>query len=444
MERAQDVWNTILYSLYNSYDSSDLDEYFEDSKKVTDELNGLITILVPTTYIQKQLNTLYMNSINKIINEKFDGNYRIKFVTREDYEKKEQIIIEKEAVSKQFESNLNNSYTFSSFMVGESNRFAHRQALLVSQQSAEIGNPFYIFGSVGIGKTHLMQAIGNAMLDTNIKLKVLYIQTQDFINEFSKASQSKKIDELYDKYTDLDLLLVDDIQMMSDAPKTQDFFFNIFNKLRDNNKQIVITSDCPANKLKIMDRLRSRFAWGLQADIDIPNLDLKVKILRRKLQESSSNDKNIDDEILTYIASLFQNIRDLEGCLRRVLAFATVTQEDITMDLVKESLKNLIQSKNIDSNLEKYDNLKSIVASFYNITIEDLVGKSRTNNIIVPRHLCMYILKNKYKLPYKKIGDLMGKKDHSTVMTACAKVEQELKDDEEIKLAYNTIIKKLD
>ena len=443
MERAQELWNKILDNLSTTLDSDIIDDTFTDTK-VVNENNNVISILVPTLFIQNKINTYYTQYINKIATNINNGPVRFKFITREDiqsYSPEKPVTI----TPAMFESNLSNTYTFDSFIVGDSNRFAHRQALLVADQPGAQANPLYIFGGVGIGKTHLMHAIGNYILDKNINTKVLYIKTQDYITDFQKAAQSKDFTKFDDKYKDIDILLVDDIQMLGTAKKTQEKFFELFNTLYDNKKQIVMTSDKPANQLpEIMPRLTSRFAWGMQVDINTPDLPLKIKILNGKLYETSSNDVNISDDILEYISSLYENIRDLEGCLRRVLAYATTDNSNIDMDLVKEALNGIIQTKNNDINNIKYDNLKSVIADFYNISVDDLISKKRQSSFVTPRHICMYILKNKYNLTNKEVADLMGKKDHSTVISACGKIEEDLKTNKDIKIAYDLILKKID
>ncbi len=445
MEQIQNIWNQIVDDLYLNYDQDQIDELFQDSKPVN-ENNGIVTILVSTGYIQNKITTFYMNNINTLAKKYCSSPLRFKFITKQDIIEKEQ---KKEVIApvSSISSSLNDSYTFDSFIVGESNKFAQRQAILVAEQPGQVANPLYIFGGVGIGKTHLMHAIGNYILDKNINTNILYVRTQDYVHDFQKASQSHDLTKFDEKYkaSDIDILLVDDIQMLAGANKTQEKFFELFNILYDNKKQIIMTSDKSANQLSdIMDRLKSRFNWGLQVDINKPDLPLKIKILKRKLYETSSTEINISDEILEYIATLYENIRDLEGCLRRVLAYATMNNCNVTMDLVKEALYNIIQSRTSDLNNIKYDNLKNIIADFYSISVDDLISKKRSSNFVTPRHICMYILKTKYKLTNQEVANLMNKKDHTTIISACGKMEEELKIDKDLKLAYESILKKIE
>lgn len=442
MQKYQDIWNIILEELNKNFDSDTIDEIFGDTKKVVNENNGLVHILVPSLYIQNKINNIYMSNIKKLASKVTNEPIRFKFITEDEFLKM-QPHEDPLKIQIEYDSGLNSSYTFDSFVIGDSNRFSQRNAMLVAEQPGTFANPLYIFGGVGLGKTHLMQAIGNYILDKDINKKILYIKSQNFMDEYTKATRNKNMEAFEKKYENLDVLLIDDIQMLSQGSKTQEQFFNLFNNMYDNHKQIVITADCSPVQLKnFMDRLRTRFAWGLQVDITPPNLELRVKILKRKLFEQSSNTE-ITDEILEYIASLYSNIRDLEGGLRRVLSYSVVWNKDINLDLVKEALAPIIESKHENIGEYNYENIKSVIADFYNISVLDLISKKRTSNIVTPRHICMYLLKNKFNLPYKKIGELMGGKDHSTVMSGCAKIEQDIKTNNETKMAIDTLIKKL-
>lgn len=443
MEKIQIIWSNLINELSKNYDSELISEVFDDCQ-IVKENNGLVHILVPSVYVKSKINNVFYNNINKLLPTICDSPIRLKFVTKEDLVKEENKFEEKLTVQniQSFESNLNGLYTFDSFIVGDSNRFAQRNALITAQQPGTVNNPLYIFGGVGLGKTHLMQAIGNYYLDANVGKNVLYITTQNFIKEYSLAAKNKELDKFDEKYNNLDMLLIDDIQMISSAPKTQEAFFNIFVNLTNNNKQIVITSDKPANQLNnIMDRLTTRFNYGLTVDISTPDIPLKCNILKYKLSQSSP--ASIEDNVIEYISTLFDNIRELEGCLRRVLAYADISNEDVTLELAKDALSSIISNKQSNDSNDQYENVKSIICDFYNISVSDIVGKKRTSNIVVPRQLCMYILRNKYDLPYTKIGELMGHKDHSTVMTAVSKIDNELNSNSDLKLSYEAVIKKL-
>lgn len=438
----QKLWTNILETLSKTYEQDTLDEIFGESRNVVKVVNNLIYILVPSLYTQKRINQMYMKQILKISEQIYPNPVRFKFILDTEFLEEENKTLERETPQVVFQSNLNSAYTFQSFIVGKSNRYSQMQAFIVADQPGTTANPLYIFGGVGLGKTHLMQAIGNYVLDKDVNSKVLYIRSQDFINEYTKACQNKEMDEFRNKFYDLDYLLVDDIQMLSNAKNTQNEFFNLFNNLVDKEKQVVITSDRPAQDLKdMMGRLTSRFAGGQIVDITTPDLDLRVKILKRKLSESS-DEATISDDILEYIASFYTNIRELEGGLRRILSYSTCFNRDIDLPLVQECLANVINIHENGTN-DKYENIKSIVANYYNITVDDLIGKNRQARLVLPRHICMYLLKNTYNLTNKNIGSLMGGRDHSTVLSGCAKIEQEIKTNEELKMAIDTIKKKL-
>ncbi len=443
MENSQEIWSNIIFELEKNYDHDLIDDVFSECSVLKDNGMGLIYILVNSKFVQSRINSIFYLPINNLLKKLYDKPIRFKFVTKEEFIEEENKYEEKPVIKTQsFESNLNGAYTFNSFIVGESNRFAQRSAFLTAQQPGTTYNPLYIFGGVGLGKTHLMQAIGNYYLDDHVDSKVLYITTQNFIKEYSLSAKNKELDKFDEKFNNLDMLLIDDIQMISSASKTQEAFFNIFVNLTNKNKQIVITSDKPANQLdNIMDRLTTRFTNGLSVDIHTPNLELKCNILKYKLSQQSP--ASVGDDVIEYIATLFDNIRELEGCLRRVLAYADINDVDVTLSLAKEALSSIVNSKKTSDSEEKYENCKSIICDFYNISISDLVGKKRTSNIVIPRQLCMYILRNKYGVVLDDIGKMLGGKDHTTVMSGVAKIENELKTNSELKLSYQTILKKL-
>ena len=325
--------------------------------------------------------------------------------------------------------------------------YAFRMAMKVADQPGAVANPFYLFGDVGLGKTHLMQAIGNYILDNDITKRILYVKADNFIEDFvSLLTVKNNTEEFNNKYRDIDVLLVDDIQIMANATKTQMEFFKLFDFLYLNNKQIIITSDKPAHQLKnIMRRLTSRFEAGLSIDIQVPDLEHRINILKRKMV-TLDDQIEIDEEILTFIAQQFTaNIRELEGALIRLVTYAQTFNQEITMDLLFEALGSLIKTKQTSDSLNEnnYDKIQSVVADYFQITLEDLIGKKRHAKYTLPRHIAMYLIKSKYNIPYKTIGSLFNDRDHSTVLSACDKIEREIKFDKSLKFAIDTINKKL-
>ncbi len=380
--------------------------------------------------------------MSDILEKLTTDNIKIKFILNSDIE--EETKKEVTNFDEMYRNNLRTTFNFATYVVGQSNMFAFRMAMKIAEQPAMVANPLYIFGSVGLGKTHLMQAIGNYVLDKDINKQVLYVKADQFIEDYTNFCNDK-MPEFKEKYRSLDVLLIDDIQLLELGKKSQWEFFAVFDLLFNENKQIVITSDRPANELNIMDRLTSRFNAGLTVDISTPNLDHRVNILRRKVLETT--ELIVDDNVLEYIASIFtNNIRELEGAFMRVLYFCTTCNIDITLENAQEALASLVKIKKVSNshNENNFTKVQDLVASFYNITVDDLIGSKRQAGIVLARHIAMYILKNSYGLSYKKIGSLFSNRDHSTIISGCEKIESELKNNEELKLAYETILKKID
>lgn len=439
----QNLWDNIKLYLSKELDEATYEDILADVCEVDKEQNGTIYVVVPDVYKKNRINNFFIEKINNLIKNYTTENLKFKFVLREELQKETPTF---SRGNRLYVNNLNENYNFESFVVGESNMFAYRMSINVAEQPGLIANPLYIFGDVGLGKTHLMQAIGNYILDKDINNKILYVQATDFIYDYSNAIQTNSMNEFNKKYNDLDCLLVDDIQMLEIGKKSQQEFFKLFNDLNNRKKQIVITSDCPANQLKgIMDRLTSRFSQGMAVDIKRPGLEQRVNILRRKANETST--KDIPDDVLYFIAENFtDNIRELEGALTRVLGHSEVCNyQKITLDKTIEALDALLKYKKVaPKNEENYENLLSIIANFYNITVADILSNQRKQTYVLPRQIAMYILKSHFNLPYKKIGVILGNRDHSTVMSGYQKIEDEIKKDKELNLAIETILKKVD
>lgn len=435
MEFYQDLWNKTLEKLADSFSAETYEEMFSNVKKVVKEENGVIYVLTPSTYIKTKINNIYTKRIAEILAGLTNQRLKFKFVCEDEIQTKP---VQPVRITK---NNLRSNYTFESLVVGESNRMAYLSSMKVAEQPGVVANPLYIFGGVGLGKTHLMQAIGNYIMDNNLDTNILYVQATDFMNDYIKAIQAQDMRPFEAKYEDLDVLLVDDIQMLSMANKSQQEFFKLFNDMTTRQKQIVITSDCPASKLQgIMDRLTSRFQMGVSVDIKHPDLTLRVNILKRKLAENSN--KALDESILDYIAENFtDNVRELEGGLNRVLWYSEVYNTTPTLEMAKEALEVLINAKKPSH--QNYDNALSVIASTYQISVADLLGKSRNAKFVLPRHIAMYILKTTYQLTYSKIGSILNGRDHTTIMNGCNRIEEELKTDAQLKMAIDSILKKV-
>lgn len=337
-------------------------------------------------------------------------------------------------------SNLNPNYTFDSFVVGNNNRFAHSASLAVAEQPGEIYNPLFLYGGVGLGKTHLMHSIAHYIQETIPDMKVLYVSSETFTNEVIEGIRNGTMPKLREKYRSTDVLLVDDVQFIIGKESTQEEFFHTFNELHVAKKQIIISSDRPPKEMVTLEeRIRSRFEWGLTADIGSPDYETRMAILRKKIEHDNFH---LDDEILNYIAiNLKSNIRELEGALNKLFAFANLEQKDITMEIAQKELENLI---NPDVKKEVTPQLiMEVVAEHFDITVDQLMSKSRTKDIALPRQIVMYLCKNMTSLPLESIGRLIGGRDHSTILHGVNKVKDESDRDAAFKQTVETIQKKI-
>ena len=331
---------------------------------------------------------------------------------------------------------LNPKYTFESFVVGNSNRFAHAAALAVAESPGEAYNPLFIYGGVGLGKTHLMQAIGHFIHQTDPQKKILYMTSESFTNELISAIQMKKTYEFRDKIRKVDVLMVDDIQFIAGRESTQQEFFNTFNELHNENKQIILTSDKPPKDIqRLEERLCSRFEWGLVADIQRPDVDTRVAILREKTVREQIE---VPDEVLQLIAGkIDSNIRELEGCLTRLVAYSSLVKEPITIDLCEPALKEIfssIQRKQITAEL-----IMQTVSDYYGLTMEDLTGPTRKREITVPRQIAMYLTREMTGMSLPQIGNVFGGRDHTTVLHSYKSVEANMASNTDVKAVVEDI-----
>ena len=337
-------------------------------------------------------------------------------------------------------SPLNPKYTFDSFVIGNSNRFAHAASLAVAEMPAKVYNPFFIYGGVGLGKTHLMHAIGHRIMQIHPEAKILYITSEKFTNDFINAIMSGHPESFRNRYRNIDVLLIDDIQFLAKKEQTQDEFFHTFNALHEANKQIIISSDRPPKDIPTLeDRLRSRFEWGLTTDIQSPDLETRIAILRKKaLLENIT----MPNDVIVYISTrIDNNIRELEGAFNRVNAFSFLNRKPITIELAMESLKDLFP-KNKTRQITP-QRIQEIVASHFRIKIDDLVSKRRTRNVTVPRQLAMYLCREMTDWSLPKIGEFFGGRDHTTVIHACEKVNRERQEDNRIAAVLSEITTKI-
>lgn len=333
----------------------------------------------------------------------------------------------------QDQTRLNNKYSFDNFVIGSSNRFSHAAAVAVAEAPAKAYNPLFVYGGSGLGKTHLLHAIGHYAQSLYKGIRLRYVSSEEFTNDFINAIANNRAPEFQARYREIDILLIDDIQFLQGKDSTQEAFFHTFNTLHDHNKQVVVTSDLPPKQLTgFEDRMRSRFEWGLITDVQAPDLETRIAILRKK---AASERIDITDEVVEYMASkVSSNIRELEGALIRVTAFANLNKATVDMPLVQTVLKDLVLTE--DTNVVSPADIISITATFYQLSVEDLYGSSRSQTIALSRQVAMYLCREMTSLSLPKIGQLFGNRDHTTVMYANKKISELMKERRSI---YNQV-----
>lgn len=454
------IWSNFLNSIKNNMTPLSFNTWFKDTE-LYEYKDGVAKIIVPMGMFKRHLATRYYDLIVSTLSEIIGDNIEAEFYLREEIEEEEQ----KEKQNDNFinnyvdktninynnplervhKSNLNKNYTFDNFIVGNSNRFAQAAALDVAENPGNIYNPLFIYGNSGLGKTHLMHAIGNYIEEHSNK-KVLYVSSDQFINDFlginKKDEHGKNFDYVNyfkDKYRNIDVLIIDDIQFFQGATQTQNEFFHTFTTLYNDNKQIIISSDRSPDDLKLLeDRLRTRFCWGLTADIYPPDFDLRVAIIKKKIIGESIK-KNIPDDVIEYIASnVGSDVRHLEGSITRLLAYSTIMGgAEITLDLAIDVLKDYVNKGYSEKN--NINRIQRIVAEHFQISVDDMKSKKRSANLAFPRQVAMYLCRKLTNESFPKIGIEFGGKDHSTVMHSVEKIEKEMLTNKEL----TNIIEKL-
>ncbi|MBN8424878.1 chromosomal replication initiator protein DnaA [Microbacterium esteraromaticum] len=341
--------------------------------------------------------------------------------------------IEQHPTPVRHESRLNPKYTFDNFVIGQSNRFAHAAAVAVAEAPAKAYNPLFIYGDSGLGKTHLLHAIGDYAQSLYAGVKVRYVSSEEFTNDFINSIANNRGAAFQSRYREVDILLIDDIQFLQGRAETQEAFFHTFNQLHDHNKQVVITSDVAPKLLTgFEDRMRSRFEWGLITDVQAPDLETRIAILRKKAQSESLH---IPDEVLEYIANVVSsNIRELEGALIRVSAFASLNRSSLDIALAQTVLRDIVDTT--EDNVISPTDIITSTAAYFKLTVDDLYGSSRSQQIATARQIAMYLCRERTSLSLPKIGQLFGNRDHTTVMYACKKISELMKERRSI---YNQV-----
>ena len=402
--------------------------------------NDHIVLLTSSSYQKEVVETKFSDLLTNTFNYITNRDCTVSIVSREELEAEARkgILEGTEKVGTPINyatTNLNPKYTFSTFVVGNNNRFAHAAALAVAEAPAASYNPLFIYGGVGLGKTHLMHAIGNEILKNNKNSKILYVTSEVFTNELINAIKDNTSDQFRNKYRNIDVLLIDDIQFIAGKERCQEEFFHTFNTLYESGKQIILSSDRTPKDIPLLeDRLKSRFEWGIIADISNPDYETRLAILRKKAQLDKII---IDDEILTAIATrIDSNIRELEGTLNKLIAKASLTNSQITMEMAERAINDIVaqQEKVISAEF-----IQDTVAKYFSVNPKDLKGSKRSNDITFPRQIAMYLCRNVANMSLPQIGKDFGKRDHTTVMHACNKIEQDMKTNSNTKLIVESV-----
>ncbi len=401
--------------------------------EIEDIANNTIVILTQNGVQKNMLESRYLPVIQNTFNFLTNINYEIKIISEEemgDIKNSSQ-----ESSSTYTNSNLNPKYTFDSFVVGNNNRFAAAAALAVAEAPGEAYNPLFLYGGVGLGKTHLMHAIANEILKRNKNLNILYVSAEKFTNHLINAIRDNKNEMFRNKYRNIDVLLIDDIQFIAGKERIQEEFFHTFNTLHESGRQIIISSDRPPKDIQpLEDRLKTRFEWGLIADISSPDYETRMAILKKKAQLEHII---IEDEILSNIATKVEsNIRELEGSLNKLIAMSKLEHQPITIALSDKAIADVVLHKN---KVLSPEYIQDIVAKYFNIKVEDLKGSRRSADIAFPRQIAMYLCRDVAQISTPKIGQAFGKRDHSTVMHACNKISTEIKENSNTKLIVETV-----
>ena len=452
MDVIREKWEEILYTVKVEHELSEISfKTWLKPLQVHSVSDHVVTILVPSEQMGVDyINKKYMFPIKVAIAEITGTEYDIEFILPEQAKKREQ----KTAVSSnlkknvQFNSvieraNLNLKYTFDTFVVGNNNKFAHAAALAVAESPGKMYNPLFIYGGAGLGKTHLMHSIAHFILSQDSDKKVIYVTSEIFTNELIEAirnGNNTAITAFREKYRNVDVLLIDDIQFIIGKEATQEEFFHTFNELHGNGKQIIISSDKPPKEIETLEaRLRSRFEWGILADISSPDYETRMAILHKK---EEMDGYNIDNEVIKYIATnIKSNIRELEGALNKLVALSNLENREITVELAEEALKDIISpdmKRDITPQL-----IIDTVAEHFGISSADISSNKRNSEIVVPRQIVMYLCRTLIDIPLKSIGTYIGKRDHSTIIHGIKKIEEEMENSDSMRNTIEIIKKKL-
>ena len=452
IDKIKENWDQILLNLKEEHEIMDVSfKTWLLPLKPYSFKNNTLTIIVPEqtflTFVKRKYGLPLMVTVSEFLGVECKIDFQLKDTVEEDSPAKQPQLIEKNmnVVSPQViqSANLNPKYTFDTFVVGSNNNLAHAAALAVAESPGEIYNPLFIYGGVGLGKTHLMHAIAHFILKNTPDAKILYVTSETFTNELIDAIRNKNnttTTEFREKYRNNDVLLIDDIQFIIGKESTQEEFFHTFNTLYESKKQIIISSDKPPKEIETLEeRLRSRFEWGLTVDIQSPDYETRMAILRKKEELEGYN---IDNEVITYIATnIKSNIRELEGALTKVMAYSRLNKCEINLKMAEEALKDIIPpgaQREVTPEL-----IIQIVAEHFGLTPQDIASQKRTKEIVYPRQIAMYLCRDMLATPLQTIGSFLGGRDHTTIIHGADKISSDLKKDETLKNTIEILKKKI-
>ncbi|MDY5870195.1 MAG: chromosomal replication initiator protein DnaA [Lachnospiraceae bacterium] len=446
MDFIKENWELIKDTLRTEYDLSDI-SYNTWVKPLSfhSEKDDVVTIMIPSdqAHALKYISSKYKSYFQVTISEMMNHTYDISFILEKDADD-EMLSAPGTVYNINYESaNLNSKYRFDTFVVGGNNKFAHSASLAVAESPGVAYNPLYLYGGAGLGKTHLMHSIGHFILDQNPDMKVLYVTSEQFTNEVIESIRSgnaAKMNKLREKYRTVDVLLIDDVQFIIGKESTQEEFFHTFNVLHSAGKQIILSSDKPPKEMETLEeRFRSRFEWGLIADIQPPDYETRMAILKKNAENYN---KEINEDIFQYIATnIKSNIRELEGAYNKVIAFSKLNKVEITLDNVEEALKDII-SPNAKKQITPQV-IIDVVAEHFGISSADIVSKRRNSEFVLPRQICMYLCRELTTESLQNIGKALNKKDHTTVIHGIEKITDDMTKNEELKNKIGIIKKKL-
>lgn len=451
MNEIKNNWMEIKETVRREYNISSISfNTWIEPLKIYNVLNDVVNIVIPSdqshalNYISSKYKSFFQVTISEMFNHMYDVNFILEADAKTSESVESELVVNTPVHNSYYESaNLNSKYKFDTFVVGSNNKFAHSASLAVAESPGKAYNPLYLYGGAGLGKTHLMHSIGHFILDETPDKKVLYVTSEEFtieVIESIRSGNAAAMTKLREKYRTVDVLMVDDVQFIIGKESTQEEFFHTFNVLHAAGKQIIISSDKPPKEMETLDeRFRSRFEWGLIADIQAPDYETRMAILKKN---ADTYDRHIDEEIIKYIATnIKSNIRELEGALNKIIAFAKLNKVDLTLSLAEEALKDVIypnKPKEITPSL-----IINVVSEHFGVKPEEITSKKRNAEYVQPRQVVMYLCRELTEASFTNIGKLLGKKDHTTIIHGVKKIEEEIRMNDDLRNKVETIKKKI-